>query len=88
MSTFGEPHRLVFFAFFKKLNQNLLLGGSLQKAKVTDVQPRHIGYMGGVVTIHGTGFSEDVFNQFDPVLGNKVRMLKDQFLFVSFCFDP
>ena len=28
---------------------------------------------GGAVTIEGAGFSEDVFNQFDPVLGNKVN---------------
>ena len=40
---------------------------------MTDVTPRHIGWRGGAVTIHGSGFSEDVFNQFDPVLGNKVR---------------
>ena len=25
-----------------------------------------------MITIEGAGFSEDVFNQFDPVLGNKV----------------
>ena len=38
--------------------------------------------MGGTVTIHGTGFSEDVFNQFDPVLGNKVDITEtmDQIL--------
>ena len=63
-------------------------GQSLGNPIVTDVQPRRIGYGGGAVTIHGQvnkfksvqtklipffqGFSEDVFSQFDPVLGNKV----------------
>ena len=28
-----------------------------------------------MITIEGAGFSEDVFNQFDPVLGNKVSIL-------------
>ena len=32
-------------------------------------------YGGGTITIHGSGFSEDVFNQFDPILGNKVTKL-------------
>ena len=40
---------------------------------VSKVSPSKIGYGGGAVTIEGAGFSEDVFNQFDPVLGNKVR---------------
>ena len=44
------------------------------RAIVTDVTPRYIGWRGGAVTIHGAGFSEDVFNQFDPVLGNKVSI--------------
>merc|ERR1712013_718455 len=48
------------------------LGRALGNPIVTDVQPRRIGYGGGAVTIHGQGFSEDVFSQFDPVLGNKV----------------
>lgn len=39
---------------------------------VSKVSPRDIGRGGGVITIEGAGFSEDVFNQFDPVLGNKV----------------
>ena len=39
---------------------------------MTSVEPTRIGWQGGAVTIHGSGFSEDVFNQFDPVLGNKV----------------
>ena len=39
---------------------------------VSRVSPSRIGYGGGAVTIEGAGFSEDVFNQFDPVLGNKV----------------
>ena len=39
---------------------------------VSRVSPSKIGYGGGAVTIEGAGFSEDVFNQFDPVLGNKV----------------
>ena len=37
--------------------------------------PSKIGYGGGAVTIEGAGFSEDVFNQFDPVLGNKVTTI-------------
>merc|ERR1712223_342265 len=48
------------------------IGQALGNPIVTDVQPRRIGYGGGAVTIHGQGFSEDVFSQFDPVLGNKV----------------
>ena len=36
------------------------------------MSPSQIGEGGGAVTIEGAGFSEDVFNQFDPVLGNKV----------------
>ena len=28
-----------------------------------------------MITIEGAGFSEDVFNQFDPVLGNKVVLI-------------
>ena len=39
---------------------------------VSKVSPSQIGEGGGAVTIEGAGFSEDVFNQFDPVLGNKV----------------
>ena len=50
-----------------------VLGGCQGGAKVTSIEPRYIGYGGGAVTIYGDGFSEDVFNQFDPVLGNKVR---------------
>ena len=67
-------------------------GRSLGNPIVTDVQPRRIGYGGGAVTIHGQvkiftyfqtggihfiqGFSEDVFSQFDPVLGNKVCIIR------------
>ena len=40
---------------------------------VSKVSPSQIGEGGGAVTIEGAGFSEDVFNQFDPVLGNKVN---------------
>ena len=42
---------------------------------VSKVSPRDIGRGGGVITIEGAGFSEDVFNQFDPVLGNKVLFI-------------
>ena len=47
---------------------------------VTKVSPTRIGYGGGVVTIHGDGFSEDVFNQFDPILGNKVSIVFGYFV--------
>ena len=58
----------------EKLDPNIISSAPcLGSAIVTDVTPRHIGWRGGAVTIHGSGFSEDVFNQFDPVLGNKVR---------------
>ena len=50
----------------------IIPGQSLASPIVTDLSPRRIGYGGGAVTINGEGFSEDVFNQFDPVLGNKV----------------
>lgn len=49
------------------------LGSCRGGAIVTEVTPRAIGYGGGAVTILGEGFSEDVFNQFDPILGNKVK---------------
>lgn len=39
---------------------------------VSKVSPTEIGLGGGAITIEGAGFSKDVFNQFDPVLGNKV----------------
>ena len=39
---------------------------------VSKVSPTEIGEGGGAITIEGAGFSKDVFNQFDPVLGNKV----------------
>ena len=39
---------------------------------VSKVSPTEIGTGGGAITIEGAGFSKDVFNQFDPVLGNKV----------------
>ena len=42
---------------------------------VSKVSPSNIGVRGGAITIEGAGFSEDVFNQFDPVLGNKVEDL-------------
>ena len=53
------------------------LAGGVGPARVTKVSPRDIGYMGGTVTIEGSGFSEDVFNQFDPVLGNKVWFVNE-----------
>lgn len=67
--TFIPINLYIFGAFFIEHN---ILGGTFGGPTVTDVQPTRIGYMGGTITIHGTGFSEDVFNQFDPVLGNKV----------------
>ena len=42
---------------------------------VSKVSPSDIGVRGGAITIEGVGFSEDVFNQFDPVLGNKVDQI-------------
>merc|ERR1712142_652491 len=62
------------------------LGQSLASPIVTDLSPRRIGYGGGAVTINGEGFSEDVFNQFDPVLGNKV-WFANEFVSVS-CQNP
>ena len=50
-------------------------GFSSSSPIVSKVSPRDIGLGGGVITIEGAGFSEDVFNQFDPVLGNKVSIL-------------
>ena len=52
--------------------QTNFTGQSFGSPIVTDLKPKRIGYGGGAVTINGEGFSEDVFNQFDPVLGNKV----------------
>ena len=51
-----------------------LLGSCVSSPIVSKVSPREIGLGGGAVTIEGAGFSEDVFNQFDPVLGNKVKL--------------
>ena len=50
----------------------LSLGLGISSPIVSKVSPTQIGLGGGAVTIEGAGFSEDVFNQFDPVLGNKV----------------
>ena len=50
----------------------MFLGSCVSSPIVSKVSPREIGEGGGAVTIEGAGFSEDVFNQFDPVLGNKV----------------
>ena len=61
---------------------SLFTGQSFGSAIVTDLSPRRIGYGGGAVTINGEGFSEDVFNQFDPVLGNKV-INKRLFVFLA-----
>ena len=49
------------------------LGVCRGAAIVSSIEPRYIGYGGGAITIYGEGFSEDVFNQFDPILGNKVE---------------
>ena len=54
----------------------LSLGLGISSPIVSKVSPTQIGLGGGAVTIEGAGFSEDVFNQFDPVLGNKVSQLK------------
>ena len=59
--------------FKSSIFQSLISGQSFGSAIVTDLSPRRIGFGGGAVTINGEGFSEDVFNQFDPVLGNKVN---------------
>ena len=56
----------------------LTLGVSVSSPVVSSVSPSKIGLGGGVVTIEGAGFSEDVFNQFDPVLGNKVILIKSK----------
>eukprot|EP00091_Calanus_sinicus_P002584 TRINITY_DN12661_c0_g1_i1.p1 TRINITY_DN12661_c0_g1~~TRINITY_DN12661_c0_g1_i1.p1 ORF type:complete len:350 (-),score=80.50 TRINITY_DN12661_c0_g1_i1:331-1380(-) len=63
-----------------------VFGRTFGGPSVTDVQPQRIGFMGGTITITGTGFSEDVFNQFDPVLGNKV-WFANEFVSVS-CQNP
>ena len=55
------------------LDFNLSLGLGISSPIVSKVSPTQIGLGGGAVTIEGAGFSEDVFNQFDPVLGNKVQ---------------
>ena len=39
------------------------------------------------MTIEGAGFSEDVFNQFDPVLGNKVSQLNNVLKLYLFIFS-
>ena len=40
-------------------------------ARVTSIDPRHIGEGGGTIVIHGDGFATDAFSQFDPSKGNK-----------------
>ena len=50
-------------------------GQSMSSPLVSKVSPSDIGVRGGAITIEGVGFSEDVFNQFDPVLGNKVDQI-------------
>ena len=59
----------------------LSLGLGISSPIVSKVSPTQIGLGGGAVTIEGAGFSEDVFNQFDPVLGNKVTTFKRFLLF-------
>ena len=41
-------------------------------AAVWNLSPHVISEMGGVLTIWGKDFAADNFNQFDPMLGNKV----------------
>ena len=41
-------------------------------AQVWSISPYIISEMGGVLTIWGKNFAADNFNQFDPMLGNKV----------------
>ena len=50
-------------------------GQTMSSPLVSKVSPSDIGVRGGAITIEGVGFSEDVFNQFDPVLGNKVDQI-------------
>ena len=57
----------------------LSLGLGISSPIVSKVSPTQIGLGGGAVTIEGAGFSEDVFNQFDPVLGNKVTTFKGSY---------
>ena len=53
---------------------------------MSSIEPRYIGYGGGAITIYGEGFSEDVFNQFDPILGNKVGTLNTNLTFILFIY--
>ena len=46
-------------------------------ANVWSISPNIISEMGGVITIWGKNFAADNFNQFDPMLGNKVSISLD-----------
>ena len=65
----------------------LSLGLGISSPIVSKVSPTQIGLGGGAVTIEGAGFSEDVFNQFDPVLGNKVSQLNNVLKLYLFIFS-
>ena len=43
-------------------------------ARVSRIPIRDISNGGGVVSIYGSGFAADNFNQFEPDLGNKVDL--------------
>ena len=45
-------------------------------ARVSRIPIRDISNGGGVVSIYGSGFAADNFNQFEPDLGNKVDLDK------------
>ena len=46
-----------------------------KKLNDLDFSPNVISEMGGVLAIWGKDFAADNFNQFDPMLGNKVCLI-------------
>ncbi|KAG7173086.1 Fibrocystin-L-like 1 [Homarus americanus] len=55
-----------------------LLLGAAEGGQITGRSPYWLSDSGGVtLTITGSGFSEDQFNQFDPTLGNRVILVND-----------
>ncbi|ROT65416.1 putative fibrocystin-L [Penaeus vannamei] len=56
----------------------LLIGLASGEPVITGRSPYWMGHAGGVtLTVTGSGFSEDMFSQFDPTLGNIVKLVND-----------
>ncbi|XP_047481866.1 fibrocystin-L-like [Penaeus chinensis] len=56
----------------------LLIGLASGQPQITGRSPYWMGHAGGVtLSVFGSGFSEDMFSQFDPTLGNIVKLVNE-----------